>query len=177
MPFPALQNSTSDLPTVQVTQFISKLLCNFCLIIHPCDNTDLQCSCIISLEAMRVQPSAIPGVNAFMSPSPLSLTLSEGNSKRLQKQDLTLPQTTSTSNSSSDFVKYFPPLFLAQMPDLIGDSSYMSSRLKNTTATRRVDCAVPATFVWYHSNLKQNSCTPCLAEATFHPLRYLKTPG
>lgn len=89
---------------------------------------------------------------------------------------LTLPQTntfTPTSNSSSGFVKYFPPLFLAQMADLMDDSSYTSSILKNTTATRKVDCVLPATFAWYHSNWKQKCCTPCLTEATFHPPSFL----
>lgn len=130
---------------------------------------------------MHVLPFTIPNLNAFISiPHPCHWLSQKETPRDLRylfpETALTLPQTTPTSNSSSSFGKYFPPLFLAQMPDLMDDSSYMPSRLKNTTTTRKVDCVVPTTFVCCHSNLKQKAAYRAWRKQHFTK-RFRKTPG
>lgn len=146
VPFTALQNSSGDLPTVQ--QCISKLLCNFHLVNHPCNTTVLPHSCIISLQAI-----ATPGVNVFTCIPHLYHRLFQRKTPRYFRRKTffstghfdSSPDTTfhPMSNSSSSSVKYYSLLLLVWIPHFI-NSSYMSSRLKNTT--RKVDCVVPPTI-------------------------------
>lgn len=66
----------------QSTQCISKLLCNFCLVIHPCNTAVWPHGCIIPLQA-----TSTPCECVHFSPSPLSPALSGENSKITQKKD------------------------------------------------------------------------------------------
>lgn len=114
-----------------------------------------------------------------LSPSPLSLTPSEENSKLLQKTFFSRnhfdssPDTTFHPMSDSIFssVKYFL-LLLAEMPHFM-NHSYMSSRLKMSQRKQIMWC--------HHSsdarNLKQKGGTLCLVEASFNSLNFLKTPA
>lgn len=104
--------------------------------------------CIVSLQAM-----AIPGVNVFTCLPHLYHWLFQNKTARYFRRKTffsrshfeSSPDTTfhPMSNSSSSSVKYFSPFLLAWMPDLM-NSSYMSSRLKNTP--RKVYCVVPPTI-------------------------------
>lgn len=132
--FTALHNSTGDLPIAQqLTRCISKLLCNFSLVIHPCNTTVLPHSCIICVQAI-----ATPGVNVLTClPHLYHWLLQKKTPSYFRRKTLfsrshfdSSPDTTfhPMSDSISSSVKYFS-LLLAQMLHFMNHSC-MSSRLK-----------------------------------------------
>lgn len=149
VPFTALQNCTGDLPTVQqLTQYMSKPLCNFCLAIHPCNTSVLPHGCIISLtrhcnsrcECVHLFPSLFHWLFQRKTPRCFRRKTFFSRSHFDSSPDTTFHP---MSNSSSSSVKYFSILLLVWMPHFM-NSSYMSSRMKN--ATRKVDCVSPPTI-------------------------------